>query len=159
VAVALSWRQIGTRTYGSRCCERQSRFFLAASAHERDWLFDWLGEALGVIRGRKFHSFRVHRNSLGDSSTFHHLCASMDQMEYIRRTVASNFDVYGMAGRIVVSRLATESSFKIVQERIGGVVDRLNAIRIFTHNEYGISQLAVRPSGNAGRHVLRLDVA
>jgi len=57
--------------------------------------------------------------------------------------VAGNFVFYGLAGGVVVSRVAAEFSGAGVEERVCGVVDGFDVVWVFAYYESGISELAV----------------
>ena len=69
-------------------------------------------------------------------------------MGHVYRTFAGDSCLHGVAGRIIVSRVVTELSVEGLEERIGGMVDRICAIWVFPHNEHGISELAIRNSSD-----------
>ena len=71
----------------------------------------------------------------------------MDALEDGAGASLGNFVFYGVAGRVFVSRLATELSFASDEQRSDGLGARVSAVRIFSHHERRISELAIRAAG------------
>ncbi len=94
---------------------------------------------------------RVHRDSAGNGDALHCVCAAMSCVAFAGVHLAGDFLFYGLAGGAIVSRVVAKHSFAGVEERFGGVVDGVGAVRVFAHYELGISELAVRhPRVHAG---------
>jgi hypothetical protein len=66
--------------------------------------------------------------------------------------------LYGVAGGILVSRIAAEHATANHEERERRLGFGLGPVRVLAHYEYGISQLAVRNPRLDRRTVLRVDV-
>ncbi len=158
LVVAVPWREIGVRDDRSRRGECGVSVVLAGPAREGHRVFHRLGKSLGPLCSGEFPGVRVHCHSLGYDSALHCLCATMEYVEHLRGTPANNPHVHGVAGRTVVSRPVAKLSGPGLEERCGGMVDRVGAFRVFARHEYGVSQLAVRDSGDGRGFILWLDV-
>src|SRR5208283_4981104 len=60
---------------------------------------------------------------------------------------------------IIVSGTTAELPLPGLEERTGGMVDRIGTFRVFTYYKHGVSQLAVCDLGDGGRVILRMGVA
>src|SRR5437763_5142712 len=67
--------------------------------------------------------------------------------------------LHRVARRVSLSRPVAEHSVSRVQKRSGRLVDGLGTIRLLSHHQSRVSQLALRRAGHHRGRLLRLDLA
>lgn len=158
LVVDVSGEPIGIRVHGNVGGDYGGVGVCVDPATERGWIFDWMGQALGIVRGGELYGVRLHCDSVGDGDALYCFCAALEQMDDVCRAVRGDFHVYGLAGGVAVSRATAEFFVAGVEKRFGGMVDGVGAVRVRAYHEYGIPELAVRNFGDDCGIVLRVDV-
>lgn len=133
-------------------------FVLARRVDGIGYTIGW-GKHWGFFVLGSFAVFACIAILLGEGHAVYRVCATVARVAFAGAHFAGDTLFYGLAGRVAVSRAATESAFASLEERFGGMVDGLGAVWIFTHHESGISELAVRDSGDDCGDFLWMDLA
>jgi len=159
LVVALSRWALGIRVHRAALRQRCARHVLAGAAVARDRLQHCVGASLGFVHWRQLRSVRCNRHSTRHNIAFCAVCATLAGVEDASLFDSSYFVFHGLAGGVIVSRVAAKRAGAIDQERSRRLVDGLSLIWFLAHHQHGLPELAVRAPGVDCGLVLWLDLA
>src|SRR5262249_13392989 len=119
----------------------------------------WLGKELVALHRGKLCGIRLDRYRSRNGDALHPVRATMEQMDFVRRPIASNPGVHCVARRAFVSWAAAKLLVTGIEERPGRMVDGLCVVWVLSYHQHGVSELALRGSGDHRRGLLRMDLA
>jgi hypothetical protein len=156
--VAVPGRTAGVCVYGADGGECSAGVFSTGAAGKGRWVLDGVGKKLGIVCVGEFRVVWMCGDSAGDADAVYCVRSALGKLERVAAGFVGDSIFDGLAGGVVVSRVAAEFSGAGVEERVCGVVDGVDVVWAFAYYEFGISELAVRDSGCDCGVVLWVDV-